>query len=64
MKNESTGYRSMKGLKNSWRRSGTTLSLRQWARAEGVFARVATSHKDARKTAVRKPRMAKPPSKK
>lgn len=64
MKMDIAGYFSMKGLKNSWRRSGTTKSLRQWARAEGVFARVYTSHKDASKPAVRKPRAAKAPAKK
>ncbi len=61
---EIAGYKSMRSLKNSWRRSGTTKSLRQWARAEGVFARVSASHKDANKTAVRKPKMAKAPVKK
>lgn len=64
MKTEISGYKSMKGLKNSWRRSGTTKSLRSWARAEGVFGRIATSHKDASKPAVRKPRAAKAPAKK
>jgi len=64
MKMDIAGYFSMKGLKNSWRRSGTTKSLRSWARAEGVFGRIATSHKDAAKTAVRKPGVAKAPAKK
>ena len=61
---EIAGYKGMSGLKNSWRRSGTTKSLRQWARAEGVFARISVSHKDAHKTAVRKPKTAKAPVKK
>lgn len=61
---EISGYKGMKALKNSWRRSGTTKSLRQWARAEGLFWRISTSHHDGRKTAVSKPKTAKAPVKK
>jgi hypothetical protein len=61
---EIAGYKSMSGLKNAWRRSGATKSLRQWARSEGVFARISVSHKDANKPAVRKPKLAKAPVKK
>jgi hypothetical protein len=64
MRMEISGYKSMKGLKNSWRRSGSTKSLRAWARAEGAFGRIAMSHENASKTAVRKPRAAKAPAKK
>lgn len=46
---EIMGFVNARALKSAWRKSGTQLSLRKWARNERYFDRLAASHKDAQK---------------